>query len=199
MRFALATILLALGLLVGCSVEFDAGEDDVFPCDDDSDCIGNNQCIGGYCNPPTSGGNDAGGDTDNGPIAECNPEDIAGYPTDHLDDPQYPLDVQEVCDGQDNNCDGHVDIIFCESDSDCPSDQSDPNGVGLSLRCNTELAEPVCEAFAPIEFGPGCGDPVECVDGEYETVHPDCGGVIGNGDNDNGNGEDDNGNGEDDD
>lgn len=193
MRSTFATALLMTvvtsGLLAACSVDFDADEPDTFACDDDNDCTGNYECVEGFCSSPQADDNDVGTDTDtdngNGPDEECVPEEVDGYPDDHLDNDEYPLDVQEVCDGHDNNCDGYVDVIFCEDDDDCPDDQEDPYGVELNLRCDTDLEfsqftgfdEPTCFARSNITVGEECYPPRECIDGEYEPVHPDCGGV----------------------
>ncbi len=182
--------LLTFGVVVwaGCSVDFSASEPDMFACDDDDDCLDPDFVCGeqGFCDEPqfdTPNNND---DNDEEELV-CDMGD-PDYP------PEEPLDIDEVCDGTDTNCDGHIDIIFCDDEGECPGSTRDPEGTTLRFECNEELEPPQCEAFPPNTFEVGCNEPVPCDSsvGEYQEVFEKCGGTAPNpsdntGNNNNGN------------
>ena len=177
-RLSLLTIFFlvafGLGIWSGCSVDFDSGVPGIFPCEDDEDCTDRLECSDeGFCDEPEPDDPQNQNDNTNQP-QECIPEALGDdYPLDS------PLDIQEVCDGQDNNCDGHVDVIFCDENENCPSSTDDPYGTRLNYQCNTDDYDPPrCEAFGPDTLV--CPDPVECDSnaGEYEPVPNHCGGNI---------------------
>lgn len=147
----------------GCSSEtgIDLDEEGVFSCVDDRECLNNFECNDdGYCVRPTAPGT---GDGDNERPETCEPEELGeDYPLDP------PLDILEVCDGRDNNCDGNVDIAYCERTSDCSTDAISPDGTSLQRTC----MEGVCRYFAPNQFA--CPDPIPCVEGAYELVPEEC-------------------------
>lgn len=165
-------ITFGAGVWAGCSVDFSASEPDLFSCDDDSDCLDPEfECSDeGFCDEPQvvePGNNDNG----NGEDLVCDPND-PDYP------PEEPLDIFEACDGTDTNCDGEIDVIYCD-DGSCPSATEDRHGTRLNYRCNDQLSPPQCEAFAPDEFGEGdCHLPIACDSeaGRYEDVPAACGG-----------------------
>lgn len=163
----LASLFFGAGLWAGCSSEtsVDFSEEGAFSCVADRECLGGFECSStnpeesGVCVRPTPGGGD--GDGDERPET-CEPDELGeNYPLDP------PLPIEEVCDGVDNNCDGNVDVTFCERISDCPR-QSDPEGFALQRTCE----EGVCEYYASNRFA--CPDPIPCVDGAFEIVPPDC-------------------------
>ncbi len=152
------------GLFTACGVDLDVPIADVYPCDSDDDCISRFECFQGYCHPVGTTG-DGPGDSGDGDIdpEECNPEELGeDYPLDP------PLDIQEVCDGQDNNCDGNVDIIFCGGTSDCPSNATDGAGNSVQYVCN----EGRCEARAFNAFE--CPGEIPCVGGALEVWDAEC-------------------------
>ena len=156
--FVIFSLAFGIGLWAGCTTEdFDTADPGKFYCEEDEDCPDNYECdpVVERC---VAEEDENGNGNGNGGPDECIPDDHDDYPLDE------PLELQEVCDGQDNNCDGYVDVIFCESDDDCPSSGEDLYGTSLNYSC-----EEVDEL------------PVERVDGEDEN---------GNGEDDNGNGED---------
>ena len=169
-------LFFAVGFWVGCSVDFDSELPGVFSCTSDDDCTGRFVCVSGYCDEPPPSDNTSNGN--GGGPTECIPGQIQGYPDSHMDDDDtYPLDIDEVCDGRDNNCDGEIDVIYCDDSGSCPSNPDDPNGVRLTFECNTDLNPPQCEAFAPNRFGGGeCNQPIPCENGEYREVPNACGG-----------------------
>ncbi len=159
--FSCFIVAFGAGLFAGCSVDFDTEEEGTFVCDDDGDCTGNFECVDGYCSFP-GGNGEEDADSNNGQPDECIPEQLEVYPLDP------PLDIPERCDGTDNNCDGQVDVLVCESSSDCPTER-DPNDTRLTGSCGDDG---VCEYSAPDTFI--CPDPIECIDGEFEVVPSEC-------------------------
>lgn len=176
----IASIAFAAGFTLGCSSEtnVDFQEEGVFSCSSDNECLRGFECDldapdadsdadalanSGYC-VRISFDDDGDGDVVEPPDS-CEPEDLGDdYPL------ETPLDIPEVCDGVDNNCDGNVDILFCQRTSDCPSNPNDPDGTTLQRSCNSDTGR--CEYFAPNQFA--CPDPIPCTDGAFELVPPDC-------------------------
>lgn len=172
----LIVIAFGFGMWSGCSVDFDTDEPGMFPCEketEEEDCIGHFECIDGFCDEPQEPENQNQNQNTPEP-EECNPQELGeeNYPL------EEPLDITEVCDGQDNNCDGEVDIIFCDENNNCPSNPEDPYGATLTFQCNTEDFDPPrCEAFASNTLR--CPDPIECLGEEgYEPVPNECGGEM---------------------
>lgn len=154
--------ILSCGLLLaGCSPDFNV-EDEVFHCSDDDDCLQGNSCVDGFCEPGTSEDDDVGPDVPDEPD-ECDPSS-EDYPLDE------PLDIQEVCDGEDNNCDGEVDVIYCEHG--CPAVATDPEGNQVDYVCDESFDPPRCIAETFDKFT--CPDPLNCVDGQLEVVPEEC-------------------------
>ncbi len=168
----------AVGLTAGCVVDFDYAEEGPYFCETDDDCVRTHVCFNQSDCPdeheptmtcmresdipecPTE---------QNGQPDTCEPDELGeDYPLDE------PLDIQEVCDGKDNNCDGHVDVIFCgEGTMGCPSGGTDAGGNDVNYRCNEDLSPPQCEARPFITIGE-CNIVLDCVDGEIEETPEDC-------------------------
>lgn len=182
--FALA---FAVGLVAGCVSDFEFTEEGPYECETDQDCV----APGHVCdNEPAEARNDNRQPTmtcmNNSaiPSDSTNGNDLDECDTDHEDYPfDEPLEIQEVCDGEDNNCDGNVDIIFCgEGTMGCPggSDLEDPNGCAIQYRCNEDDYDPPrCEAQSVDTFGDDpsavdCTVVLECVGGQIEAMPPEC-------------------------
>lgn len=141
----------AMGLSA-CVVNFDPTAENIFACEQDSDCIAPNVCIfadedsdQGICRrrPPevepecqdNDGDNFGVGDACAGP--DCNDDDDTVYPG-----------ALELCDGKDNDCDCAEDdscdspsleiideVTSCESDEDCEAlEDADPESDN-GMRC----------------------------------------------------------------
>ncbi len=74
------------------------------------------------------------------------------------------------------NCDGHVDVMFCDVDEDCPLSGEDVYGTSLHYSCEeNEAGESVCRAYYSDTFA--CPDPLPCDSnaGAHESVYEACG------------------------
>ena len=168
----------AVVLWAACTVDFDGSEADVYFCETDEDCVDHHTCDETIerCIVDDS----ANGNGGNGEIDECDPDELGeDYPLDE------PIDgVQERCDGQDNTCDGYVDVIFCEDSGDCPSSGEDVYGTTLEYDCEEPDADArerkgmeadddrsVCMAYDSDRFS--CPDPFPCDSeaGAHEPVY----------------------------
>lgn len=165
-----AVIAFGAGFWTACSVGFDIN-DNKFSCTADDDCITNHECVGGVCiqrgvEPPCTDLDGDGygvGETGDCPLCverglceeDCNDNDASMNPG-----------LLDTCDGKDNNCDGEIDEpIPCESSLDCPDEQP------YLQSCEGGI----CVYKPPNQFGgPGCNDPVQCVDGERVPPGDDC-------------------------
>lgn len=165
--FTIAAAGFSLGFLAGCVVDFSSDVEDRFACQSDEDCSRNYVCgTEGFCIVPTAGPTNQNQNQNQILPDECDPEH-EDYPFDP------PLSIQEVCDGQDNNCDGQIDVITCQSNSDCPSGERDPQDNRVSYECNLQTG--LCEAFGLDRLGgPECQEPLACIDGNLEIVPVNC-------------------------
>lgn len=182
---SLNTIALAfvLGFWAGCSVDFNAEQDDIYACTTEADCIPGYQCTQNTCTKPTiidSGGEpcvDADGDGygAEGTVTTNCPGAFQGDPNRTKPDcddtnPNVNPGAQEVCDGIDNNCDGNIDVVPCTSDGDCPFQVSDPQENDVNYRC----VDNFCVAFPVNAIGAVCRQPLECRNGVLDTVPAEC-------------------------
>ena len=128
------------------------------PCGFTSDCFDNHVngyvCVDGYCEPKGSGspsGYISGGDSDTTPVPTCVP-------------------YEEVCDGQDNNCNGKIDeLAEC-----CQSGQTRDCGEDIGT---CELGQQTCVSF---KWG-SCLGGVGPIDELCNGVDDDCDGLADEG------------------
>ena len=172
----LTATLLAVGVFIaaGCSVSFqdEPTKNKTFPCQSDSDCIGENQTC-----------KEVGAETKlcvSGTITNCGDKDGDGYGTQDLAScPACEQDGQcgaefkdcndqdaninpgaiEKCDGKDNDCDGvkdkDVGSKSCEEADVCPL-TNPPSGVSYGCRDINGDGTKECYRHASVQGGKGC-------------------------------------------
>ncbi len=178
----------SLGFGVACTVDFESDEANTFACENDEDCVGSYRCVDGFCDIATGNNDDPNNGPNNGQPSECLPDELGDdYPLDE------PLDIDERCNGQDDNCDGFVDVIFCDSTSDCPSSAPDANGINITqFDCafDEDFGEDVCQARPREQLGDCFELVLDCVDGQYEAMPEECGGAASSNNDDDPNNDD---------
>jgi hypothetical protein len=171
------------GTWAGCTVGFDAMEDDTYACVTADDCLPNYECTPqGKCKRRTIDSGDSpcideDGDGYGAPgtvTTRC-PGAFPGDPNRFKHDcddsnPDINPGAAEVCDGIDNNCDNNIDFIPCGNDFDCPADHTDPAGNDLTYRCETSR----CVAYPVKQVGATCRQPLQCRNGVQDLVPAEC-------------------------
>jgi hypothetical protein len=185
LQLSLLVFLVAFvaGFWMGCSVEFDANEDETYFCQSNADCLdplflcdtGRNVCKKISVDQNNRPRVDADGD------GYGVGEDRSGcrFPQEDCDDtnPNVNPGANEVCDGIDNNCDGNVDVTSCNRDGDCPRNQKDSQGNDVAYSCSSGqcVAKPVIQVcFDPKPACPECNQVLQCRNGVLDVVAETC-------------------------
>lgn len=171
------------GFLAGCLIDYDDQLEGTYHCTKDQDCIQpafvcemkTNLCVlyepakDPECVDEDGDGYGAAG-TDRSGCRFTDPPDC-----DDNDATVYP-GAPEICDGKLNNCNAtEVDVAPCQRASDCPQQQTDPEGHRVTYSC----VENICVAKSPKQICPGtpcpeCQNEIACVDGVLDIVPEAC-------------------------
>ncbi len=163
----------------GCAVDFDLDETD-FPCAGDEDCTAGYECAAdNICRAVASDpGVTSCIDNDEDGYGVGDPDDLANCPACNANEPggctpdcddtnaNVHPGAGEVCDGEDNNCDGDTDEqSSCTNDGDCPSES------GYVAKCSDGGQ---CEYFGPIRLGAECLAPLQCTNAQRDPIPDAC-------------------------
>jgi hypothetical protein len=143
---SIAIFCFVAGVWAGCSVGFEAEQDGVFPCADDSECMDGFECIEGTCDKPVPSNQSTAPPCDSSPDGIDQDGDGYGTGNDRRacdedkkefedcndDDPDIYPGAPQLCDGKANDCGGAVDDFSCEESTDCTV----PDDLDLSVRCD---------------------------------------------------------------
>lgn len=195
LAISIASVAFVLGVWSGCSVGFETDQDEVFPCEDDSDCIQGFECRSDFCRARDVGGNNIAcvdDDDDGFGVGETIEErascpQCANFskcdPDCNDNDPNVNPGAIDQCNGLDDNCNGEIDEPNeCETDRDCGA--NDGRAVGLQNPPNTRVSceddpttenpnRKTCQVFmsTSICLGENAPDPCPCNSDPVQCVN----------------------------